>query len=120
MNGRSSDLSLLPIAFPRIVILSDFVLGNAVMRNTAAGLFGILTRFPFKQQTAERGVLHQFADKVTSFFFNYKFLRRFFFIPDTALSFKNSSPCQKQHYFIARIQAVFSLVLHFSLLVLTD
>ena len=38
----------------------------------------------------------------------------------TALSFKNSSPCQKQHYFIARIQAVFSLVLHFSLLVLTD
>ena len=48
----------------------------------AAGLFGILTRFPFKQQTAERGVLHQFADKVTSFFFNYKFLRRFFFIPE--------------------------------------
>ena len=78
MNGRSSDLSLLPIAFPRILILSDFVLGNAVMRNTAAGLFGILTRFPFKQQTEERGVLHQFADKVTSFFFNYKFLRRFF------------------------------------------
>ena len=82
MNGRSSDLSPLPIAFPRILILSDFVLGNAVMRNTAAGLFGILTRFPFKQQTAERGVLHQFADKVKSFFFNYKFLRRFFFIPE--------------------------------------
>lgn len=39
---------------------------------------------------------------------------------DTALSFKNSSPYQKQHYFIARIRAGFSLVLHFSLLGLTD
>ena len=38
----------------------------------------------------------------------------------TALSFKNSSPYQKQHYFIARIRAGFSLVLHFSLLGLTD
>ena len=78
MNGRSSDLSLLPIAFPRILILSDFVLGNAVMRNTAAGLFGILTRFPFKQQTAERGVLHQFADKVTSLFFQLQISSPFF------------------------------------------
>ena len=43
-----------------------------------------------------------------------------FLLAFTALSFKNSSPYQKQHYFIARIRAGFSLVLHFYLLGLTD
>ncbi|MDD7405436.1 MAG: hypothetical protein PUG32_06095, partial [Bacteroidales bacterium] len=41
-------------------------------------------------------------------------------VKSTALSFKNNYPCQKHHYFIARIRAGFSLVLHSSLLGLTD
>ena len=94
MNGRSSDLSLLPIAFPRILILSDFVLGNAVMRNTAAGLFGILTRFPFKQQTADYQI-------VLRFFVSYPFnsglkyskglCQYFWFYNSNALSFSRKS-----------------------------
>lgn len=95
MNGRSSDLSPLPIAFPRIVILSDFVLGNAVMRNTAAGLFGILTRFPFKQHAAERGVLHQFAGKVTSFFLITNFFAAFFLSPEKMLPRIFGGDCKK-------------------------
>ena len=58
--------------------------------------------------------------KITHFFYPKRKNPPLFAHSATALSFKNSSPCQKQHYFIARIQAVFSLVLHFSLLVLTD
>ena len=61
--------------------------------------------------------------KLLLFVESTKFFRNYFSkksIIATALSFKNSSPCQKYHYFIARIRAGFSLVLHFSLLGLTD
>ncbi len=52
--GRSSDLFLSLTAFPAVaLLLGQWHYGDEIMELTAAGLFEILTRFPFNRVYSE-------------------------------------------------------------------